>query len=52
MIADADPTNVLPEYMRLLKIESEKLGEGNVMHRQIWLAEMESNVSEANHIIC
>ena len=50
-ITDVDPTDLLPEHQRLLNVDYERLGEGKAEQRQIWLAEMESAVSAANHIV-
>ena len=51
MIMDVDPTDLLPEYRNLLHVDYEKLGDGTAEEKQIWLAEMDSVVSAANHII-
>ena len=51
MIPAVDPTALLTEHLRLLNIYYEKSGEWMAEQRQIWLAEMESAVSAANHTI-
>lgn len=48
-LMDTDPMELLPEHRALLDIDFEKLGEDAAMDRQLWVAEMESAVSAADH---